>query len=71
MALATNNTAVAGGLIATLQTQAHELAAKYRAHREYRKTIDELRALTDRELADLGLHRSMIKRVAKEAVYDR
>ena len=38
-------------------------------HRAYRCTLDELSALSDRDLADLGLHRSEIARVAKETVY--
>lgn len=37
--------------------------------RMYRKTINELSALSDRELNDLGLCRSMIQDVARSAVY--
>ena len=35
----------------------------------YRKTVQELNALSGRELADLGLSRSMIRSVAYEAAY--
>jgi len=35
----------------------------------FRKTITELNALSDRELHDLGLNRSMITDVARTAVY--
>lgn len=35
----------------------------------YRKTIAELSSLSDRELADMGMGRSFIKRTALEAVY--
>ncbi len=35
----------------------------------FRKTINELSALSDRELHDLGLNRSMITDVARNAVY--
>lgn len=35
----------------------------------YRDTIDQLLSLSDRELSDLGLHRSEVKRVAHESVY--
>lgn len=35
----------------------------------YRQTIRELNALTARDLADLGIHRSMISRIAHEAAY--
>lgn len=41
-----------------------------RKRRMYRKTIEELSALTDRELNDLGLCRSMISDVARTAVYN-
>lgn len=35
----------------------------------YRKTITELNALSNRELHDLGLNRSMITDIARNAVY--
>ena len=37
--------------------------------RAYRKTRDELAGLSGRELADLGISRSEITRVAYEATY--
>ncbi|WP_298297776.1 DUF1127 domain-containing protein [uncultured Litoreibacter sp.] len=37
--------------------------------RVYRTTAAELNALSGRELADLGIHRSEIKRLAYEAAY--
>lgn len=43
------------------------LAEKWRQYRVYRTTVNELMDLSDRELADLGLNRSMIRRVAIEA----
>ncbi|NIZ15374.1 DUF1127 domain-containing protein [Phaeobacter sp. HF9A] len=42
---------------------------KFEQHRIYRQTLSELSALSNRELADLGLHRSMLKSVALEAAY--
>lgn len=39
--------------------------------RIYRDTVRELNGLTTRELADLGIHRSMITRVAMEAAYGK
>lgn len=44
---------------------------KERAQRAriYRTTRDELNALSGRELADLGISRSEIKRIAYEAAY--
>lgn len=35
----------------------------------YRQTVRELSSLSDRGLADLGLSRSMIKGVARQAAY--
>jgi uncharacterized protein YjiS (DUF1127 family) len=42
---------------------------RYAQHRLYKRTYNELAALTGRELADLGLSRSGIRRVALEAAY--
>ncbi|WP_435258199.1 DUF1127 domain-containing protein [Thioclava sp. FR2] len=39
--------------------------------RVYRQTLTELRSLSNRDLADLGIHRSMITRVALEAAYGK
>jgi len=36
-------------------------------HRVYRQTLQELDALNDRELADLGISRSDIPRISREA----
>lgn len=46
------------------------LIAKWKAYRIYRTSLNELSDLSNSELADLGLSRSMIKRVALEAAYD-
>lgn len=39
--------------------------------RVYRKTVNELSALSNRDLADLGLSRSMIRGIAIEAAYGK
>ncbi|MDW4497440.1 DUF1127 domain-containing protein [Sulfitobacter sp. D35] len=45
-----------------------EAAAERQAKRRvYRATFNELHALSNRELADLGLHRSQLRQVALEA----
>lgn len=43
------------------------LATRYRQYRQYRETFDGLSALTDRDLADLGVARSSIKRISLDA----
>lgn len=52
-----------------------KLLADYREARQrnrvFRHTLKELNALTNRELADLGISRSMITRVAQEAAYGK
>ena len=40
------------------------------SHRTYRQTYNELSALTDKELNDIGLSRGDIHSVAMEAYYD-
>jgi len=37
--------------------------------RVYRRTLDELHSLNSRDLADLGIDRSMIRSLALEAAY--
>jgi uncharacterized protein YjiS (DUF1127 family) len=43
------------------------LSARLAWYRHYRRTLDELAQLSDRDLADLGMHRSLIRDVAREA----
>jgi len=43
------------------------LVARYRRHQLYRETFNGLSALTNRELHDLGLNRSELRRVAADA----
>ncbi|WP_027258325.1 DUF1127 domain-containing protein [Leisingera aquimarina] len=46
------------------------LMVKFVRYRLYRKTVSELSALSARDLADLGLNRSEIQRVAYQAAYE-
>lgn len=46
--------------------RARDAVARYRT---YRETVGELRALNDRELADLGIVRANVSDVARSAVY--
>lgn len=54
-----------GRLLAAIQ-RVQENRAR---HAIYRQTIAELNALTERDLADLGISRSMITRIAHEAAW--
>lgn len=71
MAFANDTTRSAASLslwdrVADLRAHLVERFAKYRL---YRTTLSELSSLSDRDLADLGLHRSMIAELAREAAY--
>ena len=44
------------------------LKTRYTAWKKYSRTVAELKALSTRDLSDLGLSRSDIPRVAREAV---
>lgn len=46
------------------------LSQRFARYRTYRRTVDELESLNDRELSDLGIHRSMIRGIAYRAAYD-
>jgi uncharacterized protein YjiS (DUF1127 family) len=43
------------------------LKTRYTAWKKYSRTVTELEALSNRELSDLGLSRTDISRVAREA----
>ena len=58
-----------GGLLARIQGLRDALAAVLQQRAVYTQTTRELQALTNRELADLGIHRSEIPRIAAEAAF--
>ncbi|MGV8952552.1 MAG: DUF1127 domain-containing protein [Cypionkella sp.] len=47
------------------------LSAALARRRIYNQTLSELRALSDRDLTDLGISRSMISSVARDAAYGK
>jgi uncharacterized protein YjiS (DUF1127 family) len=71
MAYETNSIGAVGN---TIMDRVNSLIADYRAQaarrKIYRDTLRELNALTHRELCDLGLNHSEIKRVAYQAAYE-
>lgn len=69
MAYLNNSRAADIGLRARLSGLFENAAARYAQYRLYRKTYDELNRLSDRDLADLGLHRASIATVAADAAY--
>ena len=42
-------------------------ATRHAHYRVYHESLSELRSLSDRELDDIGMHRSTLKDVAREA----
>ena len=55
-----------GGLFSRIVTG---LSERYAQRKAYNKVVAELSALSNRELRDLGLHRSMIRSLAYEEAY--
>jgi len=59
----------------TAQTTAPSLTARLidamAARKVYRTTLTELQQLDNRDLADLGISRSMIRAIAYEAAYGK
>ena len=45
----------------------NRLVSTYRAWRKYRETYNELMRLSSRDLADLGIARSEIPKIARES----
>lgn len=54
------------GLFDIFSRFANILKVRNEANRAYKLTVKELSMLSDRELADIGLHRGMISTVANE-----
>ena len=72
--MTTANTATAPRILAagteqTTNTLAAKLGRAWGRNQAYRATLADLRALTDRQLGDVGLTRGMLKETARRAVY--
>ena len=48
-----------------------DLRQRFEAWKIYRRTLNELAQLSDRDLTDLGLHRSGIRGIALETAYGK
>ncbi|MEL7092111.1 MAG: DUF1127 domain-containing protein [Pseudomonadota bacterium] len=66
----TQRTDVLEQLLTTVAQLFTEAAARRARNRIYRNTLAEMQTLSSRELADLGLHRSELKRIAWDAAVD-
>ena len=71
MAFAQDIRNIEGGISHRVSSFVKGVAARYAQHRLERQTFRELSALSDRELDDLGLNRSMLHAVAFEATHDK
>lgn len=67
MAYVSNSAPHFADLMARLHGLRDALRTRMAQQARYRQTRDELQALSNRELADLGIHRSEIARIAHEA----
>jgi len=63
------STIAPNGFLNSAKDVMHRLQVRATKYGQYRQTVKELSELSDRDLADMGLNRSFIKRMAIEAVY--
>ena len=69
MAYATQTQAAQLSLLARFAEIREQAVEAYSAWRVYRTTVNELRNLTARDMADLGIHPSQIRAIALDAAY--
>jgi len=71
MAFANSTQSARLGLADRFASLLADLGEARQRRKVYRQTLRELNVLSTRELTDLGIHRSMITRVALEAAYGK
>lgn len=69
MAYVNQTRATEYGIRARLSALATAYGERMARYRLYRSTLRELAELNDRELVDLGIHRSQIEAIALESAY--
>ena len=67
MAYTLESTSAASSLVSRAVTSITDMLVRFDQYRQYTRTLNELSALGDRELLDLGLNRGMLDRVARQA----
>lgn len=65
------STAPSLSLTARIRRAAEGVLHAWALHREYQRTFNELDALSDHELADIGVRRSDIADIARQHVYGK
>lgn len=70
MALATDYISAKAGIAERARDFFGDVIEGLARRRMTRQTISELQSLSDRELADLGLHRCEIRRIAYQAAQE-
>ncbi|MCG7624796.1 MULTISPECIES: DUF1127 domain-containing protein [unclassified Epibacterium] len=69
MAHALNSTVATPSVVARLRGLAENARTSWDLYKEYKRTYEELDALTDRDLADIGIRRCDIADLARTHVY--
>ena len=69
MAFASDNRTAGFSLIQTAGNLVALVSDRLEKRKQFTQTVNELSSLSNRELADLGIARSMITRVARDAAY--
>lgn len=70
MAVLTHSAAQHGAAFDRIQTRIDAMRARLARYRLYRQTLNELSALSNSELADLGLNRSGLRSAAYQTAYE-
>ena len=63
------NTTVQTSILTRVLAGTAGIVSVLRKRQTYLTTMRELNGLSDRDLADLGIHRSMLSEIAREAAY--
>ncbi|TCS67158.1 DUF1127 domain-containing protein [Primorskyibacter sedentarius] len=70
MAYATHTSRPQSAFAARINVALDNIRTRLERRRVYKRTLAELQSLSSRELADLGLNRSMLTRIAYQAAYE-